>query len=179
VIVTIDADDLINRVGSGRTGDGTVLPTEKLLEWAHSADIIPAALTASGAVQDLGRTRRIAGRSPTLALIARDRGCSFPGHAHPHQDCERHPVRIACRRAEEEREDTLFAFERRRSRRVQSAIPASGASHQTQRRPRPETHDQHPHPGRPRRPETRTTESANDSVSCRLREAARCRFEGI
>ena len=50
-------------------------------------------LTASGAVLDLGRTRRIASRSQTLALIARDGGCSFPGCAHPPQYCERHHVR--------------------------------------------------------------------------------------
>jgi DNA invertase Pin-like site-specific DNA recombinase len=34
---------------------------------------------ASGAVLDLGRTRRIASRPQTMALIARDGGCSFPG----------------------------------------------------------------------------------------------------
>ena len=133
VIVTIDADDLTNRVGHGRTGDGTQLPTAKLLQLANNADIIPTVLTATGAVLDLGRTRRIASRSQTMALIARDGGCSFPGCAHPPQYCERHHVRIARRRAEEEREDTPFVFERRRSRRVQSAIPASGASNQTQR----------------------------------------------
>ena len=42
---------------------------------------------------DLGRSRRIASRSQTLALIARDAGCSFPGGAHPPQYCERHRVR--------------------------------------------------------------------------------------
>ena len=117
VIVTIDADDLINRVGYGRTADGTVLPTAKLLQLANNADIIPAVLTASGAVLDLGRTRRIASRPQTLALIARDGGCSFPGCAHPPQYCERHHIRIARRRAEES-EKTRFVFERRRSRRV-------------------------------------------------------------
>ena len=93
VIVTIDADDLTNRVGSGRTADGTRIPTAKLLQLANSAEIIPTVLTASGAVLDLGRTRRIASRSQTLALIARDGGCSFPGCAHPPQYCERHHVR--------------------------------------------------------------------------------------
>jgi hypothetical protein len=93
VIVTIDADDLIERVGHGRTADGTLLPTAKILQLANSADIIPAVLTASGDVLDLGRTRRIASRPQTLALIARDGGCSFPGCAHPPQYCERHHVR--------------------------------------------------------------------------------------
>ena len=93
VIVTIDADDLTHRTGSGRTTDGTPIPTAKLLQLANNADIIPTVLTASGAVLDLGRTRRIASRPQTLALIARDAGCSFPGCAHPPQFCERHHVR--------------------------------------------------------------------------------------
>jgi hypothetical protein len=46
VIVTIDADDLTKRVGSGRTADGTVLSTAKVLQVANSAEIIPTVLTA-------------------------------------------------------------------------------------------------------------------------------------
>ena len=41
VIVTIDADDLTNRVGHGRTADGTRIPTGKLLQLANNAEIIP------------------------------------------------------------------------------------------------------------------------------------------
>ena len=93
VIVTIDADDLTRRTGSGRTTDGTPIPTAKLLQLANNADIIPTVLTASGAVLDLGRSRRIANRPQTMALIARDAGCSFPGCAHPPQYCERHHIR--------------------------------------------------------------------------------------
>ena len=58
MIVTIDADDLTNRVGHGRTADGTRIPTAKLLQLANSAEIIPTVLTASGAVLDLGQSRR-------------------------------------------------------------------------------------------------------------------------
>ena len=93
MIVTIDADDLVNRVGYGRTADGTLIPTAKILQLANNADIIPAVLTTTGAVLDLGRSRRIASRSQTMALIARDSGCSFPGCAHPPQNCERHHIR--------------------------------------------------------------------------------------
>ena len=93
VIVTIDADDLIEKVGHGRTADGTLIPTQRLLQLANNAEIIPAVLTATGEVLDLGRTRRIASRTQTLALIARDGGCSFAGCAHPSQFCERHHIR--------------------------------------------------------------------------------------
>ena len=70
----------------------SVSPTAKLLQLANNADIIPTVLTATGAVLDLGRSRRIASRPQTLALIARDGGCSFPGCAHPPQYCERHHI---------------------------------------------------------------------------------------
>jgi HNH endonuclease len=59
---------------------------------ATEAEIIPALLNSSGAVLDLGRTRRIASRTQTLALTARDRGCSFPGCTHPPHYCERHHI---------------------------------------------------------------------------------------
>jgi hypothetical protein len=41
---------------------------------------------------DLGRTRRIASHTQTLALIARDQGCSFPGCTHPPEYCDRHHI---------------------------------------------------------------------------------------
>jgi hypothetical protein len=49
-------------------------------------------LNRSGAVLDLGRTRRIASNSQTQALIARDRGCSFPACDRPPEWCERHHI---------------------------------------------------------------------------------------
>jgi hypothetical protein len=92
VIVTINFDDLLARCGFGTTTDGTIIPTETLLEMADQAEIIPTVLNASGAVLTLGRTRRLASRNQTLALIARDLGCSFPGCAQPPQYCERHHI---------------------------------------------------------------------------------------
>ena len=90
VIVTIDDDNLRNRTGHGVATDGTPIPAARLLELADQAEIIPAVLNRSGAVLSLGRSRRIATRSQTLALIARDAGCSFPGCSHPPEWCERH-----------------------------------------------------------------------------------------
>ncbi len=92
VIVTLSWDELLGRLGYGRTGDGTLISAARVLELADNADIIPTVLNASGAVVALGRSRRIASRSQTLALYARDSGCSFPGCAHPPQYCERHHV---------------------------------------------------------------------------------------
>ena len=93
VIVTMSLDDLVAKTGYGATSDGQLISTREVLAMASEAEIIPAVLNSSGAVLDLGRTRRIATRTQTLALIARDVGCSFPGCAHPPEWCERHHIR--------------------------------------------------------------------------------------
>jgi hypothetical protein len=92
VIVTIDWDDLLGRCGYGRTADGTLIPTATVLQMANDAEIIPAVLNSAGAVLDLGRTRRIASHNQTLALTARDAGCSFPGCDRGAQWCERRHI---------------------------------------------------------------------------------------
>ena len=92
VIVTITAESLAAKTGHATASDGTLIPTVNLLEMANAADIIPTMLATSGAVLDLGRSRRVASPNQTMALIARDRGCSFPGCAHPPQWCERHHI---------------------------------------------------------------------------------------
>jgi hypothetical protein len=93
VIVTIDYDNLAARTGHAVASDGTRIPAARLLELADQAEIIPTVLNSSGAVLSLGRTKRIASRAQTLALVARDSGCSFPGCAHPPEFCERHHIR--------------------------------------------------------------------------------------
>ena len=92
VIVTIDLDDLLARTGYGTSSDGTLIPTNQVLRMANQADIIPTVLTKTGAVLDLGRTRRIATPDQTLALYARDAGCSFPGCDRAPEWCERHHI---------------------------------------------------------------------------------------
>lgn len=92
VIVTVDWQDLINRTGTATFSDGTPIATETLLDLAEQADIIPTVLNASGAVLDLGRTRRLANAALTHALYVRDRGCTFPGCDVPPEWCERHHI---------------------------------------------------------------------------------------
>jgi hypothetical protein len=92
VIITIDLEDLLDRCGYGVTSDGTLIPTDQVLKLANQADILPTVLSKTGNVLDQGRNRRVATANQTLALIARDRGCSFPGCAHPPEWCERHHI---------------------------------------------------------------------------------------
>ena len=92
VIVTIQADDLLNRTGHGTSTDGTRIPVADLLRIANEADILPAVLSTSGVLLDLGRSRRVANANQTMALIARDSGCSFPGCGDPPEWCDRHHI---------------------------------------------------------------------------------------
>ena len=92
VIVTIDLQDLLDKTGYAVTGDGTLIPTNKALALAGQAEIYWAAVTSSGVPLRLGRMRRIATAGQTAALIARDRGCSFPGCDTAPEWCERHHV---------------------------------------------------------------------------------------
>ena len=92
VIVTVDLQDLRDKTGYAVTGDGTLIPTSKALDLADQVEVYWAAVTSGAVPLRLGRLRRIATPGQTAALIARDRGCSFPGcHTAPGW-CERHHV---------------------------------------------------------------------------------------
>lgn len=93
VIVTVSLDDLVDKLGYGKTSDGALIPVAEVLRLAHQADIVPAVMNNAGSVLALGRTRRMASASQTHALIARDQGCSFPGCDRPPEWCERHHIR--------------------------------------------------------------------------------------
>lgn len=92
VIVTVSEADLRRRVGLGRTADGVRLSIRGMLELAEQAHILPTVLSGAGAVVAQGRNRRIATPSQTLALVARDGGCSFPGCDRAPEWCERHHI---------------------------------------------------------------------------------------
>lgn len=93
VILTIDAGDLAERRGHGVTSDGTVLPAAEVRRIADQAEVFPILLDAHRVALDMGRSRRIATPTQTLALVARDQGCSFPGCDWPPDWCPRHHIR--------------------------------------------------------------------------------------
>ena len=92
VIITTTDADLRTRHGTGETSDGTRLSADAVVGLADQADVVTVLLSPLGAVLDLGRTRRCASPTQTLALIARDHGCSFPGCSRPPEWSERHHV---------------------------------------------------------------------------------------
>jgi hypothetical protein len=63
-----------------------------VLKLANQSDILPTVLSTTGAVLEMGHSRRVATATQTMALIARDSGCSFPGCDHPPEVCERHHI---------------------------------------------------------------------------------------
>jgi hypothetical protein len=90
VIVTVQLDDLLKRAGIAQTSDGTQLSSDQLLRIADEADIWPTIIDKHDVPLAMGRKRRIASRGQTMALIAREGGCSFPGCDHPPQWCDHH-----------------------------------------------------------------------------------------
>ncbi|MGO4604459.1 DUF222 domain-containing protein [Terrabacter sp. 2YAF2] len=78
--------------GSGVTLTGDVLSPGVVRRMACDAEIIPMVLGADGEPLDVGRRRRLFTRGQRLALIARDKGCSWTGCTVPASWCDAHHV---------------------------------------------------------------------------------------
>jgi hypothetical protein len=91
-VVTIGLEDLLAKAGLAETAGGTQLTSDQLLRIADEAEIWPTIIDRNGVPLALGRSRRLASPGQTMALIARDAGCSFPGCTHPASWCDRHHI---------------------------------------------------------------------------------------
>jgi len=92
VVITMTADQFTNRQGLAETSFGQPLPVGDALALADEASLHLLLRDQHGAILKHGRTKRIATRAQTIALIARDRGCSFPGCDQPPEHCQRHHI---------------------------------------------------------------------------------------
>ena len=92
LIISMSYHDYITRRGTATLTDGTPISMSTALSLAEQADLAFCLTDTRGAVLDLHRTRRIASKDQTLALYARDGGCSFPGCTVQADWCERHHV---------------------------------------------------------------------------------------
>ncbi|MER7073219.1 DUF222 domain-containing protein [Terrabacter sp. NPDC000476] len=100
VVVLLDYETLAGQLtngsgnagGTGTTLTGDVLSPRTVRRMACDAEILPMVLGGDGELLDLGRSRRLFTRGQRLALIARDRGCSFPGCTVPATWCDAHHV---------------------------------------------------------------------------------------
>jgi hypothetical protein len=92
VIITMTQEQYRTRKGLAETSFGQPLTVQAALTLAEEAILTGLVLAADGAVLKLGQSQRIASRKQTLALTARDKGCSFPGCEDPPEWCQRHHV---------------------------------------------------------------------------------------
>ena len=74
----------------GTTEDGHELPPDVLRRLACDAEIIPAVLGTRSEVLDVGRLHRLVTPALWVALVLRDRHCTFPGCTRPPVMCHAH-----------------------------------------------------------------------------------------
>ncbi|MGH3988376.1 MAG: DUF222 domain-containing protein, partial [Pseudonocardiaceae bacterium] len=91
--VTIDWDALRTGLGTATLDYGTHLSAAEARRWACDAKIIPVVLGGGSEPLDVGRAMRTVPRSVRRALVARDRGCAFPGCDRPPRMCQAHHCR--------------------------------------------------------------------------------------
>lgn len=91
VLVSLDYPTLCGQLGQATLlNSGESITAAEARRLACDAEIIPAVLGAESVPLDVGRVRRLfTGHLRTL-LIARDRGCAFPGCDRAPAECEGH-----------------------------------------------------------------------------------------
>ncbi|MDR1188580.1 MAG: HNH endonuclease, partial [Bifidobacteriaceae bacterium] len=92
VVVTIQATDLADGANARVEGTGERLDPGVFARLACDSDVMRVVLGAKGEVLDVGRATRAIPRGLRAAVVARDRGCSFPGCDRPPEVCECHHV---------------------------------------------------------------------------------------
>ena len=92
VLITLTAEQLSTGLGLTQTSTGQQLPVAEALRLAGQAELALLFADATGRPLNLYRNRRLATPSQTLALIGRDKGCTFPGCTMPPEWTEKHHV---------------------------------------------------------------------------------------
>jgi hypothetical protein len=86
------ADLLAGGVVAGELENGAPISAETARRLACDAFIVAAVLGTSSEVLDIGRLSRAVPRPMRRALVARDRGCAFPGCGRPPRWCQAHHI---------------------------------------------------------------------------------------
>src|SRR2546421_1074827 len=93
ITVTMDYHTLVDGIGTTTLETGCPLAPETARQLACDADLIPLVLTSESVPLDAGRSRRLVKPSQRRALVARDRGCAFPGCCNPARWADAHHIR--------------------------------------------------------------------------------------
>ncbi|MGH3789022.1 MAG: DUF222 domain-containing protein, partial [Pseudonocardiaceae bacterium] len=91
--VTIDFDALRTSLGTATLDYGQQISAGDARRLACDCKLIPAVLGGDYEPLDVGRAQRTVPLGIRRALVARDRGCSFPGCGRPPRICDAHHVR--------------------------------------------------------------------------------------
>ncbi|MEV6718567.1 DUF222 domain-containing protein [Lentzea sp. NPDC051208] len=91
--VTLDYDKLRAGIGTARLDNGEQIPMHQVRKIACDAAVIPMLLGTRSQVHDVGRKTRTINAGLRRILVARDKGCTFPGCTRPPSHCEAHHVR--------------------------------------------------------------------------------------
>ncbi|HEY0166118.1 MAG TPA: DUF222 domain-containing protein [Jatrophihabitans sp.] len=92
VLITMTAEQFESRTGLATTSFGQRVTVDQALRVADQASIAWVVHGSKGGVLNYGTTQRCATEKQTLALIARDQGCAFPGCTAPPEWTEKHHV---------------------------------------------------------------------------------------
>ncbi|MDX6324324.1 MAG: hypothetical protein QOK15_678 [Nocardioidaceae bacterium] len=92
VVVTMDFEDLSERVGQATTTLGEDVDAETVRRMSCDADVIPGVLGRDGSILDVGRAQRLVTAAIWVALVLRDQRCAFPGCRRPPVMCHAHHI---------------------------------------------------------------------------------------
>jgi Domain of unknown function (DUF222)/HNH endonuclease len=91
--VTVDYDKLRAGIGAARLDNGDHIPMKQIRKIACDSGIIPMVMGSRSQIYDVGRKTRAINAGMRRMLVARDKGCTFPGCTRPPKHCEAHHVR--------------------------------------------------------------------------------------
>jgi len=80
--VTLDLNMLVDGIGTATLSSGCPLSPKAVRRLACDADLLPVVLNGKSVPLDAGQSRRLVKTTQKAALIARDKGCAYPGVRH-------------------------------------------------------------------------------------------------
>ncbi|MDT7789437.1 MAG: hypothetical protein QOF58_7856 [Pseudonocardiales bacterium] len=90
--LTMSYDDLAEQVGQAMLDNGERVPADQVRQLACNAGIIPLVLGNKSQPMDIGGKTRSFPAGIRRVLVARDRGCAFPGCMRPPRHCDAHHI---------------------------------------------------------------------------------------